>query len=124
MPNPVRFVKANHHSVWVKWDRYVIFQSSGLCAIFSFVFRVIEDSSGNPIDPTQVTYMLYMKNSIEILRENDEVIVVENKDDYKSPGKRKRRNVFSRGEEYRGRKEGYHFTEFCVRYPGIIRKAK
>jgi hypothetical protein len=94
------------------------------CVIFFSVLRVVEDSSGNPIDSSQLTYMLYMKNSIEILRENDEVLVVESKDDYKSPGKRKRRNVFSRGEEYRGRKEGYYFTEFCVRYPGIIRKVK
>lgn len=81
------------------------------------------DSSENPIDPKDVVYYLYRKTSMETLRENDEVLVVES-DQIDSPGNKRGRRPKSRGEEYRGPKEGYFFTEFCKRYPGIIRKIK
>lgn len=105
-PDPVRFVKANHNTIWVEWD------------------RLTEDSGGNPIDPKEIIYFLYMKCSIETLRENDEVLVVESdQNDSKSPQKRPKR-PYSRGEQYKGPKEGLYFTEFCRRFPGMIRKVK
>jgi hypothetical protein len=77
-----------------------------------------------------------MKSSIENLKDNDEVLVMENDEraaDSPSRGgggggggknNSKKGRPKSRGEEYRGPKEGAFFTEFCKRFPGIIRRAK
>jgi len=58
VPNPVRLVKANEHSMWLEWD------------------RLYTSVTGNPVDPSSVTYSLYMINGYQNLTVEARVLVL------------------------------------------------
>lgn len=56
-PSPVRVTGANAHSIWVEWD------------------KITKDSNNIPLEPDhQVTYLLFMRNSFQLLSVEDRVI--------------------------------------------------
>lgn len=58
-PPPLKFLKSNHNTIWLTWD------------------RIHFDSLGNHLDKnSKVIYYLYVHNSFELLNKNDEVLVL------------------------------------------------
>ena len=57
-PLPVKLVKANEATMWVKWD------------------KVYKNADGQTLKPGSITYMLYMRNGYRSLAVEDRVIVM------------------------------------------------
>jgi hypothetical protein len=82
--------------------------------------RLAKDTRDQDIDPKSVTYMLYMRNSIETLRVGDSVLVATLDN---NPFKSKKKPL-SRSMEYTGPPEGMYYTEYVTRFSGTIKKTQ
>ncbi len=58
-PAPIKLVKSNRHTIWVKWDRN------------------LRDTKKQMVDKEQVTYFLYIKTSYQNFLVGDRVLVTE-----------------------------------------------